>query len=295
MPGRLPASPTGVWDGVEMRSPALKCSAVLCVLDEIDLIERSIEALTALSVDQVIVIDGGSTDGTYEYLTAQPDIEVEQVRGKGLLAQRLHGIRKAKSETVLFIDVDDEISPPAFSQPLNQLATEKDLDGLQFQLRTPLRTYWEAGWDAYFAVISSPGARVVLLGRPSLTWRHKLPNLTEDPPQGIFAEDTWIFYQERHKNRVYRVSPSASVRKTPLTLKTNVQQFWRYGRADSSLSVSLRTSLDLYVHAGLRILFARSVAAVGIGKAKYVPLFIIHGLVRAVSHFYYDMKKMGRS
>ncbi|HVG92319.1 MAG TPA: glycosyltransferase, partial [Alphaproteobacteria bacterium] len=63
----------------------MKLSVVIPVLNERALLPATIAALRACrGVQEIIVADGGSTDGTVPWLQAQPDIVlVRSIRGKG--------------------------------------------------------------------------------------------------------------------------------------------------------------------------------------------------------------------
>jgi len=166
-------------------------------LNEAALIAESISALRALRLRALIVVDGGSSDGTHEFLLKQNDLTLISLPAVGLLSQRLAGIGAAQTDIVLLVDVDDKIEPAGFQAALAQLAGRSDLDGLQFHLSTPGRTYWERAWAAYFGVISVPQSRPVLLGRPCLAYAKNYHFGEGKRTDNIFAEDTWIHLQER--------------------------------------------------------------------------------------------------
>lgn len=66
------ASFAAVWWDPSPRTPSglMRIAAALRVLDEVDLIEGSLQHLRALGVDVIVVIDEGSTDGTLDRLAA---------------------------------------------------------------------------------------------------------------------------------------------------------------------------------------------------------------------------------
>ena len=98
----------------EMRQPAaagqkqndLRISVVIPVLNERAGLPAVIESVrSAIAGAEIIAVDGGSTDGSLEWLQSQTDIRViESARGKGI--QQNTGGRTAGGDVVLFLHAD---------------------------------------------------------------------------------------------------------------------------------------------------------------------------------------------
>ena len=86
-------------------------TVTVCVVvkDRRELMMRCLDAVLAEGPDQVVVVDNGSSDGTYEALLAaaetEPRMVVEQDRGS-LGAIRNRAVRLATSDVVAFTDSD---------------------------------------------------------------------------------------------------------------------------------------------------------------------------------------------
>src|SRR5512140_379736 len=97
----------------------MKISVVIPVLNERSSLPATIAALRAChGLSEIIVADGGSTDGTVEWLQAQPDIVlVRSMRGKGpqlnVGAAVAFHISGAADICLLFLHADCVISQPA--------------------------------------------------------------------------------------------------------------------------------------------------------------------------------------
>ncbi len=57
--------------------------------------------------DEIIAVDGGSTDGTVEYLAQFGKVVIIHQNGVGIANARNQGIRASKGELIAFIDADD--------------------------------------------------------------------------------------------------------------------------------------------------------------------------------------------
>src|SRR3712207_3840993 len=99
-----------------MRETAGAIAAILGVKDEVEIIGASIEHLRRIGVDQICVVDYGSTDGTLDIVEAQrrhgdvslshvdPDIVVDYDASS---AHDLAIARGTGAEWVLVLDADE--------------------------------------------------------------------------------------------------------------------------------------------------------------------------------------------
>lgn len=91
-------------------------SVVIPVKNGVDTLGRTLDALRAQShrAIQIIIIDGGSTDGTLELIDsfAMPNVELLSDAGGGITSAVNIGIRKARGEFVLpWMCADDYLDP----------------------------------------------------------------------------------------------------------------------------------------------------------------------------------------
>src|SRR4029077_1248141 len=109
-------------------------SVVIPVLNEQQALPATIAVLRACrGVAEIIVADGGSTDGTVPWLQAQPDIVlVNSVRGKG--PQINAGAAAARSDAMLFLHADCLISQAALDA-LHAALADPQIAGGAFYLR----------------------------------------------------------------------------------------------------------------------------------------------------------------
>jgi glycosyltransferase involved in cell wall biosynthesis len=90
----------------------MSVSAIIPTFNRRSYIRRAIDSVLAqtVPVDELIVVDDGSTDGTAEYVEAQYGYKVRVLRQEngGVSAARRRGIREARGEWIAFLDSDDE-------------------------------------------------------------------------------------------------------------------------------------------------------------------------------------------
>lgn len=90
-------------------------SAVIPTFNRRRYIERALNSVLAqtIPVDEIIVVDDGSTDGTAEYISEHYGDAVRIVCQKhsGVSAARRRGVLEARSEWIGFLDSDDEWTP----------------------------------------------------------------------------------------------------------------------------------------------------------------------------------------
>lgn len=76
--------------------------------------------------DEVLVIDGASTDRTAEIAQSYPKVRYSQQQGEGLAHARNTGIEDASSEWIAFLDHDDYWTPQKLELQMSCLANRSE-------------------------------------------------------------------------------------------------------------------------------------------------------------------------
>lgn len=111
----------------------MAATVVIPALDEIADLPATVERLRALapSPARVVVADGGSADGTREWLAREADgswlCVVDAPRGRG--NQMNAGAAEAETDTLLFLHADAELPADALARIERALADERTLGG----------------------------------------------------------------------------------------------------------------------------------------------------------------------
>jgi len=84
-------------------------SVVIPTFNRVSLLRETVESVTAQTFRdfEIIIIDDGSDDGTWEWLSCRRDIRAFRQPNQGIAATRNHGIAEAKGQWVAFLDHDD--------------------------------------------------------------------------------------------------------------------------------------------------------------------------------------------
>lgn len=92
----------------------MKVSAIIPVFNRRDHLPRAIDSALAqtISVDEIIVVDDGSTDGSAEVASRFGGrVRVVRQPNSGVAGARHRGIQEARGEWIAFLDSDDEWLP----------------------------------------------------------------------------------------------------------------------------------------------------------------------------------------
>jgi rSAM/selenodomain-associated transferase 2 len=199
----------------------MKVSAIIPVLNERQALPATIDALRACNgIEEIIVADGGSTDGTLEWLRSQPDVILENAaRGKG--PQLNAGAARAMCDVLLFLHADCILSQPALVA-MQSAVSDPKIAGGAFCVR--------------FAEVRPRSLRVVAAGI-NLRARFRR-SATGD--QGIFVRKDvfasvggapdWPLFEDVELVRRVKLAGKFAVVKTPLTISARrylVYGVWR--------------------------------------------------------------------
>lgn len=105
-------------------SPTPLVSVVIPCFNQAHFLDEAIDSVFAqtYSEHEVIVIDDGSADNSYEVATRFPSVHSIRQANRGVAAARNLGLVKARGELMVFLDADDRLLPQALELGVTAIA-----------------------------------------------------------------------------------------------------------------------------------------------------------------------------
>ena len=133
----------------------MQLSIIIPTLNEAKCIEQTLEALQPYRGEnlEIIVVDGGSHDGTTGLINSLTDLSLESTRGRA--SQMNFGASKASGNYLMFLHADTRVPKNAFESLKNTLSQSTiwgrfdiTLSGKQLPLRVvELLMNWRSRWS----------------------------------------------------------------------------------------------------------------------------------------------------
>jgi glycosyltransferase involved in cell wall biosynthesis len=222
-------------------------SIVLTELNEAAEIARAVESLLAQQppAAEVIVVDGGSTDGTWEYLSAKSaaDPRLVAIRDESCSLKHSDGpisrgrnvaIRAAKSEVVACADAGCAYAPGwlrNLTAPIAAGTAEYALGGSLLDPESP--TPWDVASAPFFSIKLDPVAPTKSCTARSMAFTRALWQRAGGFPEHIFyAEDTYFDLVVRTLTVPAFVDQAKALYRPRYTYRTACAQIARYAASD---------------------------------------------------------------
>ena len=210
-----------------MHPVALPVSVQVCTLNEAGNIAACLESIRANDPEEIVVIDGGSTDGTEE-IARSLGARILSPGRLGLGPSRKLGYMSARTPFVAFVDADDRLPETWLAELLRQLESG-DYAALQSCLRVANpKSFWAKGWNQYFIYSVRPTSDTSMVGRPAL---FRTDTLQED--ETTFAsldEDTHMSRSFELRGLRQGIGTPIAYRIVEETLDENWAKWKSYGR-----------------------------------------------------------------
>jgi glycosyltransferase involved in cell wall biosynthesis len=234
----------------------MKVSLIATVLNAAEHTPDFLASIRAQSraPDEVIVVDGGSTDGTLELLRSAEGITLIEEPGANIARGRNTAIAHAAHEAIAVADADCEYGPRWLERLMEPLDVGADVAMGTYE---PIVTSF---FEACVASVNlpldptevdeatfNPSARSVAFRREAI---EAVGGYPEWLPIG---EDMWVDLRWRERGVAMRLAPEAVARWRPrASLGATWAQYFRYARGDAQAGMyPERHALRMAVYGGL--------------------------------------------
>ena len=211
-------------------------------------------ALQTRAPDEVIVVDGGSTDGTVELLRSADNVTLIEEPGANIARGRNVAIGAAAHDVIAVSDADCVLDPAWLERILTPIEAGADVsmgfyepvtDGFLQECLASVSLPFDAV-DVDHATFM-PSARSVAFRRGAIESAGGYPEWLD------IGEDMWVNHRWRELRLDMRFVPDAVVRwRLRPTMRATWVQYFRYARGDAQAGMyPERHALRFGVYAGL--------------------------------------------
>jgi glycosyltransferase involved in cell wall biosynthesis len=221
----------------------VKVSLVATVKDAGPFVEEFLASIRAQSrpPDEVVIVDGGSTDGTVDVLRATGGVTAIEEPGANIARGRNVAVRAATHGLIAVSDADCVLAPEWLERILEPL--EEGADVSMGIYRPLTRTFFEA--CAAAISIKEPGEireETWLPSARSVAFRREALEAAGGYPEWLeIGEDMWVNHRWRELHLDLRLAAAAVVFRRPRpSLDAYWRQFFRYAEADALAGMNPR-------------------------------------------------------
>jgi len=263
-----------------MLNESSKITVVVIVLNNKNQIEGCLNSIILQNVNKIIVIDGGSTDGTIEIVKQFP-CELHIIGKTGLSHSRQYGIDLVKTDYVALVDSDNILSENCLQYLLNDL-TESKFAGISakkysFDKKNIFGLFQE--W-MNSKKVNKPGLKLVI-GTPALYRTSILNNTVRYNPNIKFGDDTDLCYRLSLNGHYVGTGTGICYEKMPSSFDEFYKKAFLYGKADLEFfKKNPSRRHDIGTHAIRNYLLKMSYLSLKDFKFKFLPLVFIYSISR---------------
>lgn len=205
----------------------LPVSVQICTLNEETNIGDCITGVKANDPEEILVIDGGSTDRTVD-IAMTMGARVLSPGRLGLGPSRRLGYLSTTCRYTAFVDADDRLPPTWLATMVSELESG-GYSALQSSLRAvDTGSFWSRGWNEYFVESVRPTPDTTMVGRPALFLTSALQ---EDDAELIsLDEDTHLSRRFELRGLRQGIGTAVAFRHCEDTWQENVGKWRSYGR-----------------------------------------------------------------
>ena len=258
-------------------------SVVVCVRNEEHRLRECLETVYLNAPDEVIVVDGGSTDATLEVAREFPGIVIVESPNSTLPRDRQRGIDVARHDLVAMVDADHRL----LAGDLRSLLGDMDEFGFDI-VQSGLISFENKGfWDraeeeAWELTQNIPGRRTMVGSAPAIFHRRVFQFARFDDHITSTIEDTDFAYRLSKFPALRFGVGRTKIRQFHFAdLSTFVKKFQWYGMGDGEFCrKNPERAASMVFHLLVRYPFLHSIKALRARRFRAAPFFVLQGALR---------------
>jgi glycosyltransferase involved in cell wall biosynthesis len=269
-------------------------SVVVCVRNEEKRLRECLETVMANRPDEVIVVDGGSTDTTVAIARSFAGVTVIESPRSNLTRDRQKGIDAARHEFIAMIDADHRLQTDDLASLYRDLV-EFNLDIVQSGLVSHANHgFWDAAEEASWELTHNnpPGPRSMVGTAPAI-YRKKVFSFGrfDDRITATIDDTDFIYRLSLVPGLRFGVGRTKVRQHHFADFRTYVKKFQWYGKGDGEFCRKHPARApSMIFHLLVRYPVLYSLRALLQGQLRAVPFFILQGLLRFTGLARYFLK-----
>jgi glycosyltransferase involved in cell wall biosynthesis len=263
----------------------MKLSVVVCVRNEEKRLRECLETLFQNDPDEVVLVDGGSTDRTVEIAREFPGVRIIESPNSTLTRDRQVGIDATHNQFVAMIDADHRLRPGDLASLAGDMEEFK-FDIVQSGLVSHANSgFWDAAEeDSWELTQNVPGRRNMVGTAPAIFNKRVFDFARFDDHITSTIEDTDFAYRlSKFPELRFGVGRTKIRQFHFANFKTYVKKFQWYGKGDGEFCRKHpERAASMIFHLLVRYPFLHSARALSRGYFRAVPFFVLQGMMRFV-------------
>lgn len=261
----------------------MNLSVVICVRNEEKRLRECLETVYANNPDEVILVDGHSTDNTVAIAREFQDIVIVESFNSSLTRDRQKGLDTAKNQLVAMVDADHRLRPGDLASLLADMQ-KFQFDIVQSGLVSHIKHgFWDAAEEATWELTQNvPGRRNMVGTAPAIYNKRVFDYARFDDHITATIDDTDFAYRlSKFPELRFGVGHTKIRQYHFADFKTYVKKFQWYGKGDGEFCRKHPKRMpSMLFHLLVRYPVLYSMKAIRRGYFNAVPFFILQGVMR---------------
>lgn len=262
----------------------LPISVCICTLNSSKHIKQCLSSVFKNKVSEVIVVDGGSNDGTLEFLEKQ-NIKLIKSQKLGLAYQRKICLNYVKYKYIAFIDSHDLLEDNCLELLLNELI-KNNWDAIQATVYARnAHTFFQKACALNFQYTFKYLGETNMVGRPCIYTKSSIDFINFDTffSFGVGNEDADVSIRYELAGFKQGKGSGVSNREFVSSLNDWLKKWKKYGRGDGRLIIKYPDRIfKITYHLLINYPLIRNYRLIKAKKYQYIIFNLLFGYIRFI-------------